>query len=66
MTLSFSSLGLSETRVSHLESLGYHEPSAIQAEAIPHLLSGRDLIGQPRPVPAKQRLSLYPSWSKLM
>jgi ATP-dependent RNA helicase DeaD len=46
MTLSFSSLGLSETRVSHLESLGYHEPSAIQAEAIPHLLSGRDLIGQ--------------------
>jgi ATP-dependent RNA helicase DeaD len=26
--------------------MGYHEPTAIQAEAIPHLLSGRDLIGQ--------------------
>ncbi|MBD1915598.1 MULTISPECIES: DEAD/DEAH box helicase [Cyanophyceae] len=46
MTLSFASLGLSAARVSHLESMGYDEPTAIQAEAIPHLLSGRDLIGQ--------------------
>jgi ATP-dependent RNA helicase DeaD len=46
MTLSFASLGLSEARVSHLEGMGYTEPTAIQAEAIPHLLSGRDLIGQ--------------------
>ncbi len=46
MTLSFTSLGLSEARVSHLQSMGYDEPTAIQAEAIPHLLSGRDLIGQ--------------------
>ena len=46
MTLSFTSLGLSEARVNHLESMGYAEPTAIQAEAIPHLLSGRDLIGQ--------------------
>ena len=46
MTLSFTSLGLSAARVSHLESMGYDEPTAIQAEAIPHLLSGRDLIGQ--------------------
>ncbi|TVQ10931.1 MAG: DEAD/DEAH box helicase [Leptolyngbya sp. DLM2.Bin27] len=46
MTLSFASLGLSDARVSHLEGMGYTEPTAIQAEAIPHLLSGRDLIGQ--------------------
>ncbi|PZV21500.1 MAG: ATP-dependent RNA helicase [Leptolyngbya sp.] len=46
MTLSFASLGLSEARVKHLENMGYAEPTAIQAEAIPHLLSGRDLIGQ--------------------
>ena len=45
MTLSFSSLGLSEARVNQLEALGYHQPTNIQAEAIPHLLSGRDLIG---------------------
>ncbi|MFM7448596.1 MAG: DEAD/DEAH box helicase [Leptolyngbyaceae cyanobacterium] len=46
MTLSFHSLGLSEARVRHLESLGFASPTPIQAEAIPHLLSGRDVVGQ--------------------
>lgn len=46
MTLSFHSLGLSEARVRHLESLGFANPTPIQAEAIPHLLSGRDVVGQ--------------------
>lgn len=46
MTLSFQSLGLSETRVRHLEELGFAAPTAIQAQAIPHLMSGRDVVGQ--------------------
>ncbi|MEB3337439.1 MAG: DEAD/DEAH box helicase [Leptolyngbyaceae bacterium] len=46
MTLSFNSLGLSESRVRHLEELGFTTPTAIQAQAIPHLLSGRDVMGQ--------------------
>lgn len=46
MSLSFTSLGLSAERVQRLEKLGYEEPTPIQAQAIPHLLSGRDLIGQ--------------------
>jgi len=46
MTLSFHSLGISETRVRHLESIGFTAPTAIQAQAIPHLLSGRDVVGQ--------------------
>jgi ATP-dependent RNA helicase DeaD len=46
MTLSFNSLGLSEARVRHLEKAGYTVPTAIQAQAIPHLLSGRDVVGQ--------------------
>jgi ATP-dependent RNA helicase DeaD len=46
MTLSFHSLGLSETRVRHLEKAGFTMPTAIQAQAIPHLLSGRDVVGQ--------------------
>lgn len=46
MTLSFQSLGLSETRIRHLEELGFSAPTAIQAQAIPHLLSGRDVVGQ--------------------
>jgi ATP-dependent RNA helicase DeaD len=45
MTLSFNSLGLSEAQVRHLEKSGYEAPTAIQAEAIPHLLAGRDLVG---------------------
>lgn len=46
MTLSFHSLGLSEARVRHLEKAGFAVPTAIQAQAIPHLLSGRDVVGQ--------------------
>ncbi|MER3433294.1 MAG: ATP-dependent RNA helicase [Leptolyngbya sp. ERB_1_1] len=46
MTLSFQSLGLSEDRIRHLEELGFTEPTAIQAQAIPHLLAGRDVVGQ--------------------
>jgi len=45
MTLSFNSLGLSEARVRHLEQLGFSAPTPIQAQAIPHLLSGRDVVG---------------------
>ena len=45
MTLSFNSLGLSEARVRHLEKSGFTIPTAIQAQAIPHLLSGRDMVG---------------------
>jgi ATP-dependent RNA helicase DeaD len=45
MTLSFKSLGLSEARVRHLEKLEFTTPTPIQAEAIPHLLSGRDVVG---------------------
>jgi ATP-dependent RNA helicase DeaD len=45
MTLSFNSLGLSEDRVRHLEKSGFETPTAIQAQAIPHLLAGRDMVG---------------------
>ncbi|MEL7503549.1 MAG: DEAD/DEAH box helicase [Cyanobacteria bacterium J06554_6] len=45
MTLSFASLGLSEERAQHLEAMGFTEPTQIQGEAIPHLLSGRDVVG---------------------
>ncbi|MFM7424269.1 MAG: DEAD/DEAH box helicase [Elainella sp.] len=45
MTLSFNSLGLSEARVRHLEKAGFVNPTTIQAQAIPHLLAGRDVVG---------------------
>lgn len=46
MTISFTSLGLSETRVEQLEKLGFQSPTEIQTKAIPALLGGRDVVGQ--------------------
>jgi ATP-dependent RNA helicase DeaD len=46
MTVSFNSLGISEARVQHLESMGFTEATPIQAQAIPHLLAGHDVVGQ--------------------
>jgi len=46
MTLSFASLGLSEARVQRLAELGFTSPTPIQAQAIPPLLAGQDIIGQ--------------------
>lgn len=46
MTIDFKSLGLSETCIEHLSQLGFEEPTEIQAQAIPQLLEGRDVVGQ--------------------
>ena len=42
----FSALGLSEALVTALTSLGYEEPTPVQRETIPRLLTGRDLVAQ--------------------
>ena len=42
----FASLGLAPSLVSAVNALGYEEPTPIQTEAIPVLLSGKDLVGQ--------------------
>jgi ATP-dependent RNA helicase DeaD len=43
---SFADLGLSEGLQQTLDELGYVEPTPIQAQAIPELLAGHDVIGQ--------------------
>jgi len=43
---SFADLGLSASLLKTLTEIGYESPSPIQAECIPILLQGRDLIGQ--------------------
>jgi len=45
-TISFNELGLPVEMVKSIASFGYESPSPIQAEAIPYLLDGRDIIGQ--------------------
>ncbi|ACK68200.1 DEAD/DEAH box helicase domain protein [Rippkaea orientalis PCC 8801] len=46
MTISFQSLGLSETRANQLEAIGFTSPTEIQQKAIPLLLEGHDILGQ--------------------
>lgn len=41
----FRSLGLSDALLRALEEIGYEKPTPIQNQSIPHLLSGKDLLG---------------------
>ena len=43
--MQFHELGLSDPLLKAIGDAGYESPTAIQAEAIPHLLMGRDIIG---------------------
>ncbi len=43
--MTFEDLGLSPELLSAIADAGYTEPTPIQAQAIPHLLMGRDVLG---------------------
>ena len=45
MPSSFAALGLSTTRVTHLTEMCITQPTAIQEQAIPQMLSGHDIVG---------------------
>ncbi|QEI05524.1 ATP-dependent RNA helicase DbpA [Pigmentiphaga aceris] len=45
-TSAFSSLPLSPAMLATLDTLGYHNMTAIQAQSLPTILNGRDLIAQ--------------------
>ncbi len=42
----FRTLGLNDSLVRAVENSGYHTPTPIQAETIPLILAGRDVLGQ--------------------
>lgn len=42
----FSSLNLHPALLNNLDSLGYHAMTAIQAQSLPHVLAGKDVIAQ--------------------
>ena len=46
MDILFDSLGLSDEILKAVTEMGFEKPSPIQAEAIPSLLQGRDVLGQ--------------------
>ncbi len=45
-SFTFDSLGLPDNVLNVLKDVGYENPSPIQAETIPYLLEGHDLLGQ--------------------
>ncbi|MFQ3185839.1 MAG: ATP-dependent RNA helicase DeaD [Marinomonas primoryensis] len=61
----FASLGLIAPVLKAVADLGYEQPSAIQAESIPYLLEGRDLLGQAQTGTGKTGAFALPLLSRL-
>ena len=64
--MTFSSLGLSEPIVRAVAELGYTEPTPIQREAIPVVLSGRDLLAAAQTGTGKTAGFVLPILERLM
>ncbi|WP_347986310.1 DEAD/DEAH box helicase [Methylomonas sp. AM2-LC] len=64
-TPSFKDLALSESVLNALESVGYEIPSPIQAEIIPYVLAGRDVLGQAQTGTGKTAAFALPVLSRL-
>jgi ATP-dependent RNA helicase DeaD len=62
---SFSDLALSEPVLRALADVGYESPSPIQAETIPVLLSGRDMLGQAQTGTGKTAAFALPALTKI-
>jgi superfamily II DNA/RNA helicase len=63
--MSFTDLGLSEKVLQAVASSGYLEPTPIQAEAIPHVLAGRDVLGIAQTGTGKTAAFTLPMLSRL-
>ena len=64
-TMNFSQLGLADAQLRACESLGYNEPTPIQLQAIPAMLSGKDLIGSAETGSGKTAAFLLPIIQKI-
>ena len=64
-SIPFSELGLSKAILQSVDEAGYETPSPIQAETIPHLLKGHDLIGQAQTGTGKTAAFALPLLSQL-
>ena len=62
----FTDLGLAEPLVRALEAKGYAQPTPIQAQAIPILLEGRDLLGIAQTGTGKTAAFVLPSIQRLV
>jgi ATP-dependent RNA helicase DeaD len=64
-TVPFKDLGLAEPLIRAVTELGYETPSPIQADSIPHLLEGRDIIGQAQTGTGKTAAFALPLMSRM-
>jgi ATP-dependent RNA helicase DeaD len=64
--ITFSDLPLDPTILAAVAELGYDTPSPIQAEAIPSLLEGRDLLGQAATGTGKTAAFMLPMLQRLV
>ena len=63
--MTFNELGLSEKVLSAVEASGYTIPTPIQAQAIPHALGGRDILGIAQTGTGKTAAFVLPMLSRL-
>lgn len=63
--MDFSQLGLAPAQLSACESLGFNEPTPIQRQAIPVILSGQDVIGCAETGTGKTAAFLLPILQKI-
>ncbi len=63
--MTFNKLGLSEKVLQAVETSGYLTPTPIQAEAIPHVLAGRDVLGIAQTGTGKTAAFTLPMLSRL-
>ncbi len=64
-TPGFASMGLAEPVLQAVVDAGYEQPSPIQAESIPPLLEGRDLLGQAQTGTGKTAAFALPLLSRI-
>ena len=62
---SFEQLALTKPLLQALNEVGYETPSAIQAQTIPLLLEGRDVLGQAQTGTGKTAAFALPSLSNI-
>src|SRR5215470_1409757 len=63
--MSFANLGLSEKVLSAVQASGYTQPTPIQEQAIPHVLSRRDVLGIAQTGTGKTAAFVLPMLTKL-
>jgi superfamily II DNA/RNA helicase len=63
--MSFSQLGLSDKVLAAVEATGYTTPTPIQAQAIPHIIAGSDVLGIAQTGTGKTAAFVLPMLTKL-